>query len=137
MWKRLIKENEKGSATIEFLSMVPLVLLIMLIFWQFLVAGYAVIITQTAANEAAKVYSVSEVETDPVSAREDAEKAAKKVISNSGKNLEFQDLSTNRTGRDFTMTVKVNMNLLFIPEDIVGKLSQVTFSKSINGRVME
>lgn len=137
MWKRLIKENEKGSATIEFLSMVPLVLLIMLIFWQFLVAGYAVIITQTAANEAAKVYSVSEVETNPVSAREDAEKAAKKVISNSGKNLEFQDLSTNRTGRDFTMTVKVNMNLLFIPEDIVGKLSQVTFSKSINGRVME
>ncbi|MGE8207124.1 TadE/TadG family type IV pilus assembly protein [Heyndrickxia sp. NPDC080065] len=135
--KKSVIKNEQGSATIEFLSMVPLVLLVMLLFWQFLVAGYAVIITQSAANEAAKVYSAADVNSSPASAKAAAEEAARKVINHSGKNLEFENLSTNLTGRDFTMTVKVNMNLLFIPKDIVGTLSQVTFSKSINGRVMD
>ncbi len=52
-FKKVIR-NERGVATIEFLAMLPLVFFIMMVFFQFLVAGYAIIIAQSAANEAAK-----------------------------------------------------------------------------------
>lgn len=52
-----IVSNEKGSVTVEFIAILPFVFLIMLICWQFLVGVYGVIISQSAANEAAKVYA--------------------------------------------------------------------------------
>jgi hypothetical protein len=131
--RKLIK-NEKGSATIEFIAMVPLVLLIMMILWQFLIAGYAVIITQSAANEAAKIYSLSENKSE-------AENAAKRVIESAGDNLTFKSIdnpvSYNGDSKNFKMNLNVEMNVIFIPKDIVGKIPPITFSKSISGRVME
>lgn len=133
MLKKWIK-NERGSATIEFLSMIPLILLVMLIFGQFLVAGYAVIITQSAANEAAKRYSVTE-------SKEEAIEAANKVISTSGNNLklrpEFEMINRNPESRDFTATVTVDMTLQFLPKKILGILPPITFKKEISGKVLK
>lgn len=131
MMKKLLK-NERGSAIIEFVSMVPLVLLLMMILWQFLVAGYAVIITQSAANEAAKVYSVTK---DPGKAHS----AAEKIVQNAKATLKLngyvniQDLNS----RDFKATVTVDMTLKFLPKKFLGVLPPLTFDKSISGRTVE
>lgn len=45
-----LKNNQRGSAAIEFIGMVPLLLARRLIIWQFFVAGFAVYSAQTAAN---------------------------------------------------------------------------------------
>lgn len=126
-------KNERGSATIEFLSMIPLILLVMLIFWQFLVAGYAVIITQSAANEAAKIYSVT-------GSTIEATDAANKVVATSGDNLTLRtdyDIITHSSGRNFTAKVTVDMKLQFLPKKILGVLPPITFSKEISGKVLK
>lgn len=125
---RKVVKNERGVATIEFLAMLPLVFFIMMVFFQFLVAGYAIIIAQSAANEAAKTYSVT-------SSIDEAKKAAEKVVETAGDNLEFKKVETDG-GNNFEMTVFVDMNLIFVPEKYAGKLPKITFSKSISGRVM-
>lgn len=127
--KRFCK-NERGAATIEFLSMLPLILFIMMVFFQFLVAGYAIIIAQSAANEAAKTYSVTK-------STEDARESARKVVETAGENLKFRSMPEPTGGKNFELTVFVDMNLIFVPEKYTGKLPDITFSKTINGRVME
>ena len=57
-FKRAVSEEE-GSATLEFLGMVPLVFMVMMIAWQFVVGVHGVIVAQSAVNEAAKVYSIT------------------------------------------------------------------------------
>ncbi|KOP83350.1 TadE family protein [Cytobacillus solani] len=129
--KKLLK-NERGSAIIEFISMVPLVLLLMMILWQFLVAGYAVIITQSAANEAAKNYSVTKDRMEANAAAEKIVQNAKGILKLNG-NVNIQNLSS----RDFKATVTVDMSLKFLPKDFLGILPPLTFDKSINGRTVE
>ncbi|MGN7402173.1 TadE family protein [Cytobacillus praedii] len=129
--KKLLK-NERGSAIIEFISMVPLVLLLMMILWQFLVAGYAVIITQSAANEAAKNYSVTKNPMEANAAAEKIVQNAKGILKLNG-NVNIQNLSS----RDFKATVTVDMSLKFLPKDFLGILPPLTFDKSINGRTVE
>lgn len=124
--------NEQGSATIEFLAMVPLVLLIMMIFWQFLVAGYAVIISQSALNEAAKTYATSSGNLSQAS------NTARDFISEAGGNLDFVRVEeSSRSGNNFRLTLHVNLDLIFIPERYVGRLPKISFEKSVSGRVMD
>ncbi|MBS4193292.1 pilus assembly protein [Bacillus sp. FJAT-49705] len=128
--KKLLK-NERGSAIIEFVSMVPLVLLLMMILWQFLVAGYAVIITQSAANEAAKVYSVTKDSSE-------ANNAAKKIINSAKATLKLNGaVAIDSSGRNFEATVKVDMTLKFLPKKFLGTVPPLTFEKSISGRTVE
>lgn len=129
--KKLLK-NERGSAIIEFVSMVPLVLLLMMILWQFLVAGYAVIITQSAANEAAKTYSVTKDRNEANAAAEKIVQNAKATLKLNG-NVNIVDLNA----RDFKATVTVDMSLKFLPKKFLGILPPLTFDKSINGRTVE
>ena len=126
--KKLVK-NERGSAIIEFISMVPLVLLFMMIFWQFLVVGYAVMITQSAVNEAAKVYSVT-------ADKEKAEEAAREIVKTSGDNLKFNNVEIAGS-KNFNATVTVDMNLKFLPKKFLGSVPPITFEKSISGRTVE
>lgn len=124
-------KNERGSATIEFLAMVPLVLLLLMIFFQFLVAGYAVMVAQSAVNEAAKVYSTT-------SNLSEANDAARDLIQSAGGNLDFKEVvPKSRDGNNFELTLNVDLNLIFIPEKYVGVLPKVSFNRSISGRVME
>jgi len=127
---RKITRDEQGSATIEFLAMVPLVLFLTFVFIQFLMVGYSVIITQSALNEASKVYATT-------GNTEKAEKAAKDILSTSGKNVIYKNFQI-KGNTDFTATIDVELNLIFIPDTIVtSKLSKIPFDKSINSRVIE
>ncbi|MCA1042487.1 pilus assembly protein [Bacillus infantis] len=124
-------KSERGSATIEFLAMVPLVLLILMIFVQFLVAGYAVMVAQSAVNEAAKVYSTS-------GDMGEANIAASTVLSNAGGNLNFNGVAkSGGDGKNFTLTLNVDLRLIFIPEKYTGSMPNISFARSINGRVMD
>jgi Flp pilus assembly protein TadG len=124
--------NEQGSATVEFLAMMPLILLIMMIFWQFLVAGYAVIISQSALNEAAKTYAITSGDLG------EANSMASEFINKAGGNLDFVRVEESyRNGNNFGLTLHVNLNLIFIPDKYVGKLPKVSFQKSVSGRVMD
>jgi len=128
-----ILRREKGSATIEFLAMVPLVLFIMMVFWQFLVAGYAVIISQSAVNEAAKTYSVTGDSSK-------AEEKATAIINSMGGDLSIEDLDPNRDvdGNDFNMTLKAKFRLSFIPVEFVGvNTFELEIDRSLSGRVMD
>ncbi len=123
--------NEDGSATIEFLAMVPLVFLIMMILWQFLVAGYAAIIAQSALNEAAKTYAVTEDITDATS-------SARNLVNKAGGNIQIMDLDPMNNGNNhFTLRMHVNLDLVFIPDSIAGYIPKVSFTREISGRVME
>ncbi len=124
--------NEQGSATIEFLGMVPLILFIMMIFWQFLVAGYAVIISQSAVNEAAKTYATTSGDLN------EANTAANEFINKAGGNLDFVKVEESyRNGNNFELTLHVNLDLIFIPDKYVGSLPKVSFKKSVSSRVMD
>ncbi|UFJ39240.1 pilus assembly protein [Brevibacillus humidisoli] len=107
--------NQKGSVTVEFIGILPAVFIGMLVLWQFLMGVYAVIVTQSAANEAAKVYSITENESE-------AEQAAEKIVETVGETLTFDSLSISNTTSDgyFTVNVDVSFNLTFLP-DIITK----------------
>lgn len=127
-WKKKLQE-EKGSSTIEFLAMIPLVLFIMMVFFQFIIVGYCIIVTQSAASEAAKVYSLTQ------SAGE-AQAAASKIIDTTGDSLRLKSV-TSSGSKEFETTVNVELNLMFVPENFAGSLSKLDFSRSISGRVIE
>ena len=76
-------KEERGSATIEFLSMLPLLLFFTLVLFQFLIVGYNVIVTQSALNEASKVYATT-------GNYEEAKMAAQDVLSTSGNNIIYK-----------------------------------------------
>lgn len=129
MLKKL--KNEKGSATIEFLGMLPFVFLIVLIFWQFLVAGYALMVTQSAVNEAAKTYAIT-------SDIEEARDSAKGFLEKAGDNLVYESMpEPTLDNKNFEMTLNVEFQFSILPESLFGELSKIPFSRTISGRVME
>ncbi|MFT4415396.1 TadE/TadG family type IV pilus assembly protein [Fredinandcohnia humi] len=124
-------QNEEGSATIEFLAMVPLVFFIMMVFWQFLVAGYAVMVAQSAVNEVAKTYATTGGDYY------ETELVARELIDDAGGNLSFDSIVPTRSGKNFELTLHVKLDLVFVPDKYVGSLPDIPFSRSINSRVMD
>ncbi|TRM12068.1 pilus assembly protein TadE [Lentibacillus cibarius] len=55
--KKYLK-NERGSQTLEFVGMFPLIVIAALVAWQILMAGYTMIVGEAAARDAARVASV-------------------------------------------------------------------------------
>lgn len=70
IWSR----SKKGSATLEFLSILPLVVLMCLLIWQFVVAGVAVMDSQSLVSEAVRHVSTSK----------DKKEAKKRALKNFG-----------------------------------------------------
>lgn len=112
LFKRIPKKNEEGSATIEFLGMVPFVFLLMVMLWQFFVAGFAVMTAQSAANEAAKVYSTT-------GSTGQAIHAARNVVGAAGGNISYDESSSDiatGNGASFTAKIGVDFDLVFLPD---------------------
>ena len=59
MLRRLSKE-ERGAEAIEFVGLVPLVLLVALLSWQLILVGYAGIVAAGAAREGARAAAVDQ-----------------------------------------------------------------------------
>ncbi|RKD24485.1 hypothetical protein BEP19_08860 [Ammoniphilus oxalaticus] len=122
-------KDEKGSATLEFLGMVPYVFLMMLVLWQFLVCAFAAITVQSAANEAAKVFSTTSSELK-------AKEASGKIVNNL-KNVAWQyhTIAPNSDGRHFEAKVQIQLKLAFLPSELLGMtIPTVPINYAVVGR---
>jgi hypothetical protein len=127
--------NEKGSATVEFIGILPFVFLILLILWQFLTGVYAVIIAQSAANEAAKVYAVTRNLDEAMS-------AAQHIVSSAGGGISYDsgDSHISDNGSYFTARIGVDLDLFFIPDMIKQNMAEedkvISLGREVRGRVV-
>lgn len=135
MLSRTIK-SEKGSVTVEFIGILPFVFLILLILWQFLTGVYAVIIAQSAANEAAKVYAITGSSGEAMS-------AARQIVSSAGGGISYNGSKSgikNESDSYFTAQIGVELDLFFIPEFIKENMSEedkvISLSRELRGRVV-
>jgi len=133
-WSQALK-NEKGSVTVEFIGILPFVFLILLILWQFLTGVYAVIIAQSAANEAAKVYSITGNSSE-------AMKAASEIVNSAGGGISYADgnSSISKDGDYFVASIGVNLDLFFLPDFIKQNMEEkdrvISLSRELRGRVV-
>ncbi|USG65675.1 pilus assembly protein [Brevibacillus ruminantium] len=129
--KQMIR-NEKGSMTVEFLAVLPLVFVILMICWQFLIGAYAVITAQAAANEAAKVYAITGNSSEALN-------AAKNVVSAAGGGIGYVSGNISH-GNYFTADIQVQIDLIFIPSLIRDNMDPkdrvITFHREMTGRVI-
>lgn len=123
-----LKRNEAGSASIEFIGILPLVFMLMLILWQFLISAYAVILGQSAVNEAAKVYAIT---SDAVQ----AEAAASKILNTAGSSISFAGSSISGTN-EFNATVNVKIDFVFLPDKWFNPKPSYTFPSEASGKVI-
>ncbi|MBH0171677.1 TadE/TadG family type IV pilus assembly protein [Fictibacillus sp. 18YEL24] len=126
-------KSEKGSAAIEFLGMVPLVLLLMVALWQFFAGAYAFIVTQSAANEAAKVYAMTEN-------IDEATSAANKVVSAAGDSILFNASRTSinaSSERQFSASVGVDFELSFLKKLFKGSTPKIPLDAEVSSRVIK
>ncbi|WP_100009947.1 TadE/TadG family type IV pilus assembly protein [Lentibacillus sediminis] len=129
LWKRKLK-NEDGSATIEFLGILPLALFLLMIVIQLVVGIHGVLVTQSAANEYAKVYSVTENSGK-------ASQAAGDILSSAGDYLQSGS-PTVSGGKEFTAEVNVNIRLVFLPGEIMGyQVPSIPYTATAHSRVIE
>ncbi|SDQ28545.1 TadE-like protein [Virgibacillus subterraneus] len=131
LWKKKFRD-ENGSATIEFLGILPLALLLLMIIWQFIVGVNGVLIAQSAANEYATVYSVTQNSNE-------AQQAASEILSSTGNYLQTVSINgSSEGGRDFLASVKVRINLVFLPEELFGnQIPSIPYSTAAHGRVIK
>lgn len=127
--KRKIK-NEEGSATIEFLGMVPLVFSVMMIAWQFIAGFHGLMIAESAASEAAKVYSV----TADVG---EATNAAQNIVDAGGSYISFAGAPISGSN-NFTASVSVNIDFVFLPASMfAGGKPTFSYTADTSGKVIK
>ena len=87
--------------------------LILLILWQLLTGVYAVLIAQSAANEAAKVYAITGNSGEAIS-------AARQIVSSAGGGISYDEGGSGISGDGsyFTARIGVDLDLFFIPDFI-------------------
>lgn len=122
--------NEKGSMSIEFIGILPFLFLFMLLLWQVVASGVAIISTQSAVNEAAKVYAVSQ---DVDEARTKAQE-----IVGSGDFATYTSFSIPSidSNGSFDAQLNVNLYLAFLPDDWEDDVP-IPFSITTSSRVMD
>ncbi|MEV4424713.1 TadE/TadG family type IV pilus assembly protein [Streptomyces sp. R-07] len=57
---RAIRDDDRGQVAVEFLGMVPLILLTLALLWQVVLVGYTYTLAGNAADEAARAYAVGD-----------------------------------------------------------------------------
>jgi Flp pilus assembly protein TadG len=88
MWKRLWTEEE-GAQSLEFVALLPVVILVMLTMLQIAFLGYAVVVMETSAREAALAAS-----RDPSASAATAERAARQAAG--GLSVTVKSVSCDR-----------------------------------------
>ncbi|AJD89498.1 hypothetical protein JMA_01810 [Jeotgalibacillus malaysiensis] len=122
--------DERGSMTIEFIGMVPLVFLTVMIAWQFIAGAHAVILAESAANEAAKVYSVTAEASE-------ASSAAEQIVNAAGDHVQFTGAPISGTDQ-FQAAVSVDIAFVFLPDKFFpnGKPS-FSYTADTSGKVIK
>ncbi|MFI1657570.1 TadE/TadG family type IV pilus assembly protein [Streptomyces sp. NPDC020472] len=57
---RTHRDDDRGQVAVEFLGMVPLILLTLALLWQVVLVGYTYTLAGNAADEAARAYAVGD-----------------------------------------------------------------------------
>jgi len=102
-WIKKFRECQRGSMSIEFVAMFPLILFAFLLFWQIALVGYTLVVTEAAARDGARVAAVDgDVYT---------------AVKNSVVGLELEDNypEWDQDGEEVTVVVKTKVPLVKIP----------------------
>lgn len=122
--------NEEGSATIEFLGVVPLVFTVMMVAWQFIAGFHGLLIAESAASEAAKVYSVT-------ADAGEATAAAQNIVDAGGSYISFAGAPISGTN-EFTAAVNVQIDFVFLPARMFsGGKPSFSYSADTSGKVIK
>lgn len=97
--------RERGLQTIEFVGLMPLVVLICLIILQFSLAGYALVVANAAARDAARAAAASA----------DKQATAEKWAMKSANPLKVRSVSAVSSGENLTVEVKVEVPMVKAP----------------------
>lgn len=125
------KNNQKGAISFEFLGILPFYFLLLMLLWQAVAFGYAVLSTQSAMNEAAKVISTGGTQDEAIN-------QASQIVGD-GKLINFQSVNFSpvNTNGDFTATINVELGLVFIPDEWRSKnFFWIPFELSTDSRVI-
>ncbi|SES21527.1 hypothetical protein SAMN04487944_12414 [Gracilibacillus ureilyticus] len=117
--------NEKGSINIEFMGLLPFILILLVVFVQILLSGYSILLAQKGAHESAKVYSITGSVTE-------AEDVLKEITSTSL--LNYSDFEVINEGNSyFTVQFTGEHGILIGPDswrDLI-ELPHYTYSRMI------
>lgn len=104
-----IRAKRKGSVTIEFITILPLVFFMCLFVWQFFVAGMAVMETRTLVRDGVRLAAA----TNNV---EETEKQSKKAFPNTG-SYHLSDFEVKILEKDGQVqaTAKTEVEYVFLP----------------------
>lgn len=111
--------DERGTATIEYIGMMPFFILAMVIFWQFALAAYTFIVGETAAREAARAGAIVQSKWSPTggaepewidNVKEEAKVAAERVAGHLLAEVDTS-LTLLEFGKKAEVTAKVTVNV--------------------------
>ncbi|WP_167578720.1 TadE family protein [Jeotgalibacillus proteolyticus] len=121
--------DERGSATIEFIGIVPLVFFVLLFVWQLIAGAHGLILAHSAVNEAAKVYSVT-------AEAGEASQAAESIIQAGGSHVSFGGAPISGTDQ-FTASVTIRIDMVFLPSAFFpGGKPTVSYTADTTGKVI-
>lgn len=103
--------NRRGSGVIEFLGLMPLVILIALAVWQFALVGYGIINTQAAARDGVRVAATN---SDPA----DILRTVRTSFGEDTKFYRLDDVDINNDGSEAKVTVSVSFFTVFLPKSV-------------------
>lgn len=107
--KQNLFRNEQGSLSIEFIGLLPFVIILFLIIWQLIGTGTSLLMAQKAVNESAKVYSITKDTSD-------AERAVRNIIG-SNSSMNYTNFSVQYEGdKYFNVKFDANYKIVFLPE---------------------
>lgn len=104
-WRHHLQGFRKGASTVEFIVIIPLFILLGLVIWQSILFGMAIIDTQAALRDAAKVASTSGDE-------EKAEKQGKKSFGDN-EQYKLEKIDVNIDDDIVKVEAKTTVPLLF------------------------
>lgn len=110
--------NHRGSGVIEFLGIMPLVILIALMVWQFAIVGYGIINTQAAARDGVRVAAT----------KFDEENIRKTIKTSFGEDTKYYrldpadihiDINNDNGSVEALITVNASFFTVLLPESVV------------------
>ncbi|MBS7531743.1 M23 family metallopeptidase [Hazenella sp. IB182353] len=101
-----VGQSRKGASTVEFLIILPLFILLALVLWQLVLAGLAVMNTQAALRDAARVAATTG----------DEKKAEEVGRESFGKSSQFKlkGLKVEIENEEVTVSAKTEINMIFM-----------------------
>jgi hypothetical protein len=101
--------QDRGQVSIEFLGMVPLILLTLVLLWQFILVGYTFTLAGNAADEAARTGAVTESRYRQA----ECEKAARDSLPGAWKRRDVAGCDTDPGDRMVTARIELKVPVLF------------------------